>query len=877
MLRFIFSLLLAAIFSAGVINAQLAPGQWRFHPAFQAGATKHIAVTPDKVYFLSGINLFSYNPSTQETVSYTKDNGLSDIKLSSMFHNSEKNYLFLVYKNGNIDFLYPDGRIVNLSALRDANIQGERTVRDVAFYGDKAFVSTDFGLVVIDTAKHRVIESGQYRGGTDANGLPLPSGGPDKLLTVGKRLLALFGDKLYESFPDDSSVSYREGAKHKYLGTLKTGHWARYSDDTILLTISEAGVGPNVVHSLTFPIEAAQGDIPTLREGVNLVQVTGLWEDSGNIYALSASNPVYLVKVTPNSHSIVTEFPLATTSVIAVDSRNSLRDSWIATPSGLLRYNLSDRPASLTFGPYSPDAPSVTNVSAFSPDPSGESFYVFTRSSSSFLSSAGSKAEPLQIENRATDYRGLWTPGFLDKVQGEEVFSVTPSVAGLYSLSNGQGSSQTNSIARRYGDVIPTPNAVAVNPAAPDDMWIGSVSEGVYRVRSGKAESLYAGDFTGTHSTKYDNIPIAGYSIQYVNDLYFDREGNLWVYASNVNESAPNLDDPAPQLMMLPARYTTAPASSITKDKWITTYGSKRSNLNLPNMVTYFDGRLTPMQIRNTFVLTGFIYREGMVLYHHKGTLSDTSDDTSTHLSSVTDQDGNTISMEGVTTVAEDHAGNLIVATTDAFFMIPDADTFDPARDRVRRFKVPRNDGTGTADYLLDKAVISGIDFDDAGRMWVATEGSGISVISPRYDEVLQNFNSENSPLPTDFVSAIYVSPFSNKIYIGSTYGLGEFASDQSPAKEDFSQARAYPNPVRPEFRGNVTIDGLMASSLVKIVDAMGNTVYTGTSTGGSMTWNLRDINGARVKSGVYYVMPSQNADESGPGGTVACKILVLR
>lgn len=195
----------------------------------------------------------------------------------------------------------------------------------------------------------------------------------------------------------------------------------------------------------------------------------------------------------------------------------------------------------------------------------------------------------------------------------------------------------------------------------------------------------------------------------------------------------------------------------------------------------------------------------------------------------------------------------------------------------MRRFKVNNDDGTGTASYLLNGVNISAIEFDSAGRMWVSTEGSGISVINEDYNEIIEQFNTDNSPLPSNYVSALALDPLTNKVYTGGAWGLGVYASEQSPGHEDYDDVRVYPNPVRPEFSGQVTVDGLMNASLVKIVDAMGNLVYSGPSLGGTFRWNLRDIAGAPVRSGVYYICPSQSDDDSGPKGKVAAKLLVIR
>ena len=78
---------------------------------------------------------------------------------------------------------------------------------------------------------------------------------------------------------------------------------------------------------------------------------------------------------------------------------------------------------------------------------------------------------------------------------------------------------------------------------------------------------------------------------------------------------------------------------------------------------------------------------------------------------------------------------------------------------------------------------------------------------------------------------------------------------------------------MRPEFQGNLRVDGLVFDSDVKITTATGQLVAQGTSVGGTFTWNLRDLRGRRVNTGVYYIIAS---DANGKEG-VAGKFVVVK
>lgn len=869
-MRLLISLLILAACLGGKLRAQLAPGDWAFHSAFRAGNTSVLVPTGGKVFFLSGINLFSYSPSTEELVSYTRASGLSDVSMEQLVYNPERDFMLAVYANSNLDFIYPDGTIVNLSAIKDASISGDRKVNCVVFKDKRAFISTDFGLVVVDTDSHRVLESAQYRGGTDSQGHPLPSGGPERMVAVGDKLIAQFDGKLYVSYPDDKTHSYREPEKFIYAGVCNLFPLLPYKDSAIITSRYVNGTVRTPV-VIDLPIQTtSSGTVVTRPLSGDIFGSPGLWSDGGDVYGILGDGTNTVVKITSSGEERGVRMPAeALSSIVSLASTGSLKETWTASLSGLSRYNLASSEPRLEFGPFMPALPSVTYVSMIVPTADGKGMFVGTRASSQILTATGA-CEP--FDTRTVKLIGDRSPGFLDKITDQHVANHTPVNPGVYTMYNGTGSANSTFAASHYGNIIPATECVAENPMVPGDLWIGTYNEGLYRVRGGVVDGVFAASpLNDRFVSSVDNMPNPAYISNQVHGVLFDPEGNLWALVNGNNNTTYAGE---PQLMILPAALAAGPASAIKRSDWIT---SGAADLTLKPVFVLYDGGMTMLPRSNSIAVRGNTNLGGLGIYRHKGTYTNTSDDSFTGFNQVYDQDGNIIPMTGIGALAEDPQGRLVVGCREGFFYIANPATFDPARDRVRRFKVARNDGTGTADYLLDGVVISGIDFDPSGRMWVSTEGSGISVISPEYDEVLEVFNTDNSPLPTNNISTIRIDRTSNKVYFGSVAGLGEYSSDQSPAMEDYDSARAYPNPVAPDFRGSVTIDGLMGESLVKIMDAMGNLVYAGTSQGGTMSWNLRDINGARVKSGVYYVLASQNVDDSGPKGKVACKILVMR
>ena len=207
------------------------------------------------------------------------------------------------------------------------------------------------------------------------------------------------------------------------------------------------------------------------------------------------------------------------------------------------------------------------------------------------------------------------------------------------------------------------------------------------------------------------------------------------------------------------------------------------------------------------------------------------------------------------------------------FYFTNPAEAFN-ADFRVKRPIVPRNDGTIYGDYLLEGESVFGIACDPSNRKWLATASSGVYLVNADGTKILAHYTAENSSLPSNIVESVACDPFSNRVYFGTPEGVVAFDSDSSPAADDYSEVYAYPNPVRPDYTGYITVAGLMDNSLVKIADVAGNVFYQGRSEGGMISWDGCGPDGRRVRSGVYFVFASQN--DSGSSSGAVTKIMIV-
>lgn len=360
---------------------------------------------------------------------------------------------------------------------------------------------------------------------------------------------------------------------------------------------------------------------------------------------------------------------------------------------------------------------------------------------------------------------------------------------------------------------------------------------GVYEFQDGKFVKHYGRQ----NSVLESGVNSDNYTI--VSTLKYTDNGDLWVLNSMVDnpiwkiehESGNWVNYPHPE-MSTPAKYN------------LVSLLQSRNNKNI-------------MWFANNYYMENRLYAYDCV-----------NDKLVSYGPDFTNEDDAVITPIGVYSLAEDMEGNVWIASINGPFYISSIDAL-AGNDLFVQHKVPRNDGTNLADYLLSDVKTRCIAVDGANRKWMGTN-NGVFLISNDCNTLIQHFTTENSPLLSNTVYDICVDDNSNMVYFATERGLCSYASDATQPSEEMTKDNvyAYPNPVTPEYTGKITIVGLSFNADVKIVTSNGALVNQGRSIGGSYQWDGRDLKGKRVASGVYMV---QAATESGDKGVV-CKIAVV-
>jgi hypothetical protein len=236
-------------------------------------------------------------------------------------------------------------------------------------------------------------------------------------------------------------------------------------------------------------------------------------------------------------------------------------------------------------------------------------------------------------------------------------------------------------------------------------------------------------------------------------------------------------------------------------------------------------------------------------------------------------QDSENQPISFVYSIAEDLDGNIWVGTDQGPVIYYNPDKVFDTDLKASRIKIPRNDGTDLADIMLKTETITSIAVDGANRKWLGTSGSGAYLLSPDGTTQIKSFNQQNSPLFSNSIVSLSVDNKTGDVWFGTSKGVQSYRGSSTAGEEKFTKVITFPNPVREDFRGNVTIKGLLRDSQIRITDISGNLVYEMVSDGGEASWDLKTYNGRRVATGVYLVFCASRDGSQ----TFVTKMLVIK
>lgn len=801
-----------------LLPAEAGAEEWRIHSSYD-GQMERIIDTPKFAYFLGTSE--RYEPANKGMdnlagvlIRYDKDgdeytllntmSGMSGDIVKAIEYNFDKKYLAIAYDNGKIDLLHDNGDLDMIPGLSMSS--GSKIVNNISFdtQQDLIYLATDFGYFTIND---RLKEVGTSR---DFGQKVMSVVNYDGKLWLSTADKIIYGEPKYFNLSDFTEVADRD-------------HVIR------MTTLGEDGI-------YILSGWRANAMCHRLHKVDDAYQMNGVsWE---GIVSMEPTNKGLLLGGKTGmrifrENGKRDEVRMTTSDRGAYVASYDERDYWFSNGrKGISRKR--------TLGDGS------ANWSVLSDN------YMPNISSAYICSSMGYSPEyGMLVRNHGFEL------GYSNDIDFNDLISA-------YKNMNWKRVSTTyNSDSK--GLIFYNPNGIAIDPNNPNHVYCGSIFNGLLRLDlSDISKSVHLSkpsDFAGGYgSPEFAAVvddPPAG-AFWPIRCLFsapvFDSRGNMWAIYVNPEYTGAAGSSKTELWYWTPEdRAASTSASNVRPFKKIVVDASLSNNPKLFALKTSAN--------KNLLISAGNITRAGFVVYDHNGTLDDTSDDRMVYLASLYDQDGNNLEVTYVYTVYEDpQTGTVWMSTSSDIITFDPKNLFDSAS--VKRIKVPRNDGTNLADYLLDGVTVTQIMADASGNKWFATRGAGIVCTNAEGREILRSYNSENSGLRGDVVYSMCHNPETNSLMISTDKGLCELFLSGAGGTDSGDEVRAYPNPARPGYHGYVTIDGLPESAMVKIVDSAGAlTKECGMASGGEVKWDLTNLYFKRVPAGVYFIIASSGSD----------------
>jgi hypothetical protein len=729
---------------------EVAIGQWRIHLPYNA--VNSIAETPTYLYVGAERGFYSFHKQSGEMELHSKVNGFSDVEVKLLKYHAGLDILLIAYENTNIDILQGSS-IYNISDIERKSILGSKTINDIHFEGNLAYLSCSFGIVIIDLERKAIKDSylniGPNGVATSINSvaffkdtiyaatavgvLRAPSTGlnlsdfnswegPIPMINPGNaRLLRVFRDKLYVEVFKQLRV---------------------YESDTFLF---KGDTLPQFQRD-TRSMEVCHGHLI-------YVQVPDRPEVPPGITIIDPDGNERFIRENVNNFAIL-------------DHELSI---WTGGDfTGLVKIDVH--------GNYSfarPNGPQRST--SFSMTPVGNQMWV-----------AGGGTSP------------QWHPVF--------------SKAGFYVFEDGLWKDRIDEDRLKVAFDILTIAALENS----GEVFVGTHGFGLIHLNNNKLVDIY----TDTNSILYRT---PGGFVQ-TDGLAYDSDGNLWI----TNYDADN------------ALKVRTPDG-----KW-----------NEFSVGTKKPTEIVVDRLNQKWMIARDLSQGLVVFKEQQGVMSSERDFLPLDASS----DGGSLPSNEVNALAVDQDGEIWVGTAEglAVFYNPGRVFDDPQFAQAKRFIIDDGKDVG---YLLGSEVINDIQVDGANRKWVATN-TGAWLIAADGTEVIRHYTVENSPLLSNQVHCIGILPKTGEVFFGTSKGIISLRGDATDAGDTHGDVVIFPNPVRPNYKGPITITGLPKNATVKITDISGRVVYEMIANGGTAVWDGNNFDGVRAQTGIYLFMTANEDDE---------------
>lgn len=723
-----------------------------------------------------GGSLFSYGKEDNSIKFYSRQDGISDQQIKLIRYNPDVNTLLIVYANGNLDLLDDKG-FYNLPHLLNSSSVKVKTINDIYFYKEYAYLSGKFGIMVVNMKKKEITDT--YKLNQNISSVCIKNNELYAVTDIGSIIKGVLTDNLLDSnnwkiYPVD-------------MDSKDTIRQITLFQNTLCYRLQKKGIYYQKEDGTVSPIVEDAAILNMKVENDKLIPFT--------------SNKAYICS------SFTSKETVNTGTINDISSLKDKNTYWIAAGQESLK---GIKKENNQYGVIFSDTITANkgpkrNLCAFMTI-NNNTLYVLGggRWSDRFWNFG----TLMQYNNKTKKWLNIDENKVIIKVQ--EAFSDLTSIA--------------------------------IDPKDNNHYFVSTWGEGIFEFKDNEFVKRFY----------QDNSPLSGNKNYIrVEGVCFDKDNNLWMTQSISSNGGIKV---------------------MKQDRTWLTFGTELNDIGLIDKVLITSKGKVWVNVPRT----GSSKKEvGIYILDYNKTLDDPSDDTERYYTSfINIADKKNIPTNSFYCMAEDKSGNIFVGTGNGIIICPPSVVNStPQSETISASRVIRTADDGTLGYFLDGEQINAIAVDGGNRKWIGTEGSGVFLVNEDASETIENFTTDNSPILSNTIKSITIDPVSGKVYIGTANGIISYQSDATEGKESYSDVYAYPNPVRPEDRDQVTIAGLMEDSNVKITDLGGNIIYQGKSNGGQLTWNCRNRSGKRVATGVYLVFAATPESKE----SVVTKIMVVK
>ena len=351
--------------------------------------------------------------------------------------------------------------------------------------------------------------------------------------------------------------------------------------------------------------------------------------------------------------------------------------------------------------------------------------------------------------------------------------------------------------------------ALVSDPSDPSHFYASSHGNGILEFRNNQYQRIINSSNSVIPSNSSGDHRIGGFSP--------DAEGNIWFSNS----------------------LTDSPLGVIRADGQIEVYslGSAANSSTALKNILYTSQDQIWIQTRTNGAVVAYFDESGILRSRRL---------------SANEGNGN-LPTETVLAFAEDLDGEIWIGTDEGMAVLfSPQNIFEPNRNYDAQIIVIDEDGDGNGERVLGSERINDIEVDGSNKKWFATATQGVFYTSENAREQIFNFNTDNSPLPSNNVLDIEIDGVTGMVYFGTDQGIVSFQGQATEGAEVHRVVFAYPNPVTPDYDGPILIRGLVTNAQVKITDIEGNIIFETIAEGGQAVWNGRNFDGRKASSGVY-------------------------